>query len=297
MAIDPNLLGFLISQLQQVSDDKDDLGDIPRSGEDLFDLGETGDGLKGLTRETPWRWLPDELDNLDLQKKVGPGMEGWNPRLPSRAPLPWTWAMPYQGGTSTGHRSGPKQTYKEVDQHLQDMKRMTYFAQYGQEGSISPYPSQSSDLEELMGIARRGADLKSFGPPGSGWHEAGYLAGPEDEYQRRKYNDEGQELVRRSQRRMLLGPEAKDWSPERMEEYLSWKSAELLKLEKLNRENPDSDLNKMMQRNWRYGDQPVRVEWVNGKPTEVRVLKDWNDEPQDVGPPQDRTERSWRTFQ
>jgi len=273
MAIDPNLLLALLSQVPQVGDDEvepiDPFGVDPVApgptipyeswhGADLFSPGETGGDLEGLF---PGRSsVPSDFfgGRPGLDRKVG---EEWVPRLPSRQPLEWTHDN--QGGW---HGPNDRRPYEATD-----------FAQYGNEGPFAPHWSTTRELEGLMGIRRTGQDIKGWGPPGAGWHEKQYLAGPEHEYERRKYNDEGMARVRRSARREELRNDPEllqksiSWSPEQLEEYLNWRPESYDLLDRTNEQEPYSDLNRMQNRKWRYGGKDVRVEWVNGKPTMISV--------------------------
>lgn len=204
---------------------------VPQS-QDLWDLGKHGGDLKGLTREG--------RHPAGFLRKIGPGSEGWNARLPSRLPLEWT----HDGQTILydDHRNPSRIPFEA-----------TPTAQYGLEGPIGPHYGPVRDLEELMGIRRRTGRFRR-GPIGSGWHEYGYLAGPEDEYQRRKYNDEGIARVRESLRSRGVKLPRYDL------------------LDKLNRESStDSDINLMEKRKWQYGGKDVHVEWVNGRPVVISV--------------------------
>lgn len=300
MAIDPNLLRVLLSQVPQVGDDEvepidpspwvpppprrwrkagpDDLDQLRRLGvdprdaiivpphnPDIFEPGETGGDLEGLF---PGRSsVPSDFfgGRPGLDRKVG---EEWVPRLPSRQPLEWT-------------HDGQQGWYDPKDRH--PPYEATDYAQYGNEGPYAPYWSPVRDLEDLMGIRRtqhgpeEWGGLKGFGPPGAGWAEKQYLAGPEHEYERRKYLDEGSVMVRRSKRRQELRNDPEllrksiSWSPEQMEEYLNWRPESYDLLDRTNEQYPYSDLNRMQTRKWKYGGKDVRVEWVNGKPTVIEV--------------------------
>ncbi len=288
MAIDPNLLMALLSQVPQVGDDEvepiDPFGVDPVApgptipyeswhGADLFSPGETGGDLEGLF---PGRSsVPSDFfgGRPGLESKVG---EEWVPRLPSRQPLEWT----HDG--QLGYFD-PKDKYPPYE--------ATNYAQYGNEGPFAQHWSATRELEELMGISRTQRNLgpgphsyreniqalKGHGPPGAGWHEKQYLAGPEHEYERRKYNDEGMARVRRSARREELRNDPEllqksiSWSPEQLEEYLNWRPESYDLLDRTNEQDPYSDLNRMQNRKWKYGGKDVRVEWVDGKPTMISV--------------------------
>ena len=331
MAIDPNLLMALLSQVPQVGPDDesdrsikpspwvpppspsgrlpgpDDLDQLRRLGidprdaiiiphnPDIFDQGETGGDLEGLV---PGRSsVPSDFfgGRPGLDRKVG---EEWVPRLPSRQPLEWTH-------TNQGGWYDPTDNYPPY--------AATDYAQYGTEGPFAPHWGASRDLQDLMGISRTTWNqgpgphshreniqaMKGHGPPGAGWHEKQYLAGPEHEYERRKYNDEGMARVRRSARREELRNDPEllrksiSWSPEQLEEYLNWRPASYDLLDRTNRwqdgstneQRPETDLNKMQTRKWKYGGKDVRVEWVNGKPTVISVVGGRDGEVKEPGRP------------